>query len=279
MLKAQEKFVNNVFSNQFKIPFFFRILGLNEMSPHLPQFWRTLPPCFAAKLQKCNVDEESSIYSIYWHGAIFRWTSPLLNIQDLISFTTRSCEVWNQYCIVLYWFTFSYRSVWMVTTSAACSTPQGGEEEGGLPHPRVVTIRDPSETEGWRRTNRTLLRWWMECRRLTTERPSHLETHTQTHTTTTRSEIRSTHTEATLHKSLEISLALSFSVFVKHMNTHILSAKKSLLPWWGRPEGIWSLLVGSVRVFDCAGPVSPSLEWHMKKKQHFLDKRKRRAHL
>lgn len=164
----------------------------------------------------------------------------------------------------LYWFTFSYRSVWMVTTSAACSTPQGGEEQGGLPHPRVVTIRDPSETEGWRRTNRTLLRWWMECRRLTTERPSHLETHTQTHTTTTRSEIRSTHTEATLHKSLEISLALSFSVFVKHMNTHILSA--SLLPWRGRPEAIWSLLVGSVGVFDCAGLVSPSLEWHMKKK-------------
>lgn len=52
-----------------------------------------------------------------------------------------------------------YRSVWTVTTSAACSTPQGGEEEEGLPHPRVasvpagrahlaITIRDPSETEG-----------------------------------------------------------------------------------------------------------------------------------
>lgn len=54
-----------------------------------------------------------------------------------------------------------YRSVWMETTSAACSTPQAGEEveEEGLPHPRVasmpaaraspvITIRDPSEIEG-----------------------------------------------------------------------------------------------------------------------------------
>lgn len=55
-----------------------------------------------------------------------------------------------------------YRSVWTVTMSAVCSTPQGGEEEEeeeGLPHPRVasvpagrarlaITIRDPSETEG-----------------------------------------------------------------------------------------------------------------------------------
>uniref|UniRef100_A0A3B4UL92 Fragile X messenger ribonucleoprotein 1 n=1 Tax=Seriola dumerili TaxID=41447 RepID=A0A3B4UL92_SERDU len=52
-----------------------------------------------------------------------------------------------------------YRSVWTVTTSVACSTRQGGEEEEGLPPRRVVSvpaararpviiIRDPSETEG-----------------------------------------------------------------------------------------------------------------------------------
>lgn len=97
-------------------------------------------------------------------------------------------------------FVYSCRSVWTATTSAACSTPRGaGAVEGGPPRPRaasmqvatarlVITIRDPSETEGWRRTNRTALRWWTECRRRAAGRTSHLETRTRKH-----NRIRKTH--------------------------------------------------------------------------------------
>lgn len=84
-----------------------------------------------------------------------------------------------------------YRSVWTVTTSVACSTPQEGEEEV-LPHPRAasavatarlaITIPDPSETEAWRRRNRTPLRWWTAFRRSIVGGPSHLDTHSETHT-------------------------------------------------------------------------------------------------
>lgn len=68
----------------------------------------------------------------------------------------------DQLCGVAYCFSsHPHRSVWMETTSVACSTPQVAEEEEAvvLPRPRVVsvaavrdspaiTIRDPRGTEG-----------------------------------------------------------------------------------------------------------------------------------
>lgn len=79
--------------------------------------------------------------------------------------------------------------MWTGTTSVACSTPQVAEAV--RPRPRAVSvaaardspaiiIRDLLETEGWRRRNRTLPRWWTECRRYPTGGPSHLDTHTHT---------------------------------------------------------------------------------------------------
>lgn len=92
-------------------------------------------------------------------------------------------------------FLSSRRFVWM-ETSAACSIRQVAEEEEeeGLLRPRValasegtaspaiIITRDPSEIEGWRRTNRTLPHWWMECRRFTDGGPSHTHSkHTHAH--------------------------------------------------------------------------------------------------
>lgn len=51
-----------------------------------------------------------------------------------ISFVAVHCS------IVLYPFLPAHRFVWMGTTSVACSTPQLGEEEGGLHHPRVASV-------------------------------------------------------------------------------------------------------------------------------------------
>lgn len=78
--------------------------------------------------------------------------------------------------------------MWTEITSAACSIHRAEEEAAsGRPPPRAalgaaaavrpslaITIRDPWETEGWRKTNRTLRRWWTECRRRSTGGPSHI---------------------------------------------------------------------------------------------------------
>lgn len=156
---------------------------------------------------------------------------------------------------------FSHRSAWTVTMSAACSTHQGDggeeEEEAGCRLRRValgpaetarpvIITRDPSETEGWRRTNRTLLHWWTECRKYTTGGPSHLDTHQHTHTQ---------HTPASGHKPLQrvsAAPAFSFSVFVKHTNTHISSAwEVSVVKLYTRGR-----LASSGLVFEHTGLVS-----------------------
>lgn len=81
-------------------------------------------------------------------------------------------------------FLSSSRSAWIVTTSARCSTPLASGEVAAAPRPTVVTagvlivlkIKKPTWSEGWRKTSRTLIRWWMECQRWTTQRPFDLQT-------------------------------------------------------------------------------------------------------
>lgn len=130
--------------------------------------------------------------------------------------------------------------------SAACSTHQVGEEEGGRPRLRVasalerraspvITIRDPWESEGWRRTNRMLLLWWMECRRWIRHRgPSH---HTQLitrhHTTAAFLFLSCLHSLVHLHGSPVLNLSCSGICCSGFFSLHLVSP---VLLW---SEQVW----------------------------------------